>query len=316
MPSPRTRESLHRAFEAVRFLRERKHGWRVDDLAEALRCSRATAYRTLDFLKEVGVILEQELINGEARYRVDENAPPLQPTPTQVAAIQIARRWLTPLEGTELVRELDALLARARAPSKPPPVSPSTGPALHPLAKVNHHLELAIRDKRVTRILYQKPDETEPGWRHVEPMEFRLSRGDGLYVITHDRGRNDIRTFKVMRIRDVELTEEVFTGRPYSPGKLFADSVGVWSGDPVTLTIRIIPEAAALVREYRLVESQEEERQPDGSVIIRATVAGMIEPMHWVRSWGHKAVALAPEAFVQLVRDELRAALEAYGPPA
>src|SRR5690606_38477259 len=76
--------------------------------------------------------------------------------------------------------------------------------------------------------------------------------------------------------------------------KAFDHSVKAWTGEPVRVRVVLSPRVAWLAPEYPLHPSQRIEPQPDGSALVSAKVAGPVEAMRWVLSWGGEAEALEP----------------------
>jgi proteasome accessory factor C len=71
----------------------------------------------------------------------------------------------------------------------------------------------AIAARRVLAIHYYKENEDEFTRREVEP--YRLANGaEGWYVACFDRRRDDIRHFRLDRIKSAEVTEEGYEPRP------------------------------------------------------------------------------------------------------
>jgi predicted DNA-binding transcriptional regulator YafY len=132
-------------------------------------------------------------------------------------------------------------------------------------------------------------------------------------VVAFDIDRGDWRTFKAARIEgDLALDGDADPHPEYDGDSLFRDSVGVWSGDPVDVTIRLTPEVAPRASEYQLINSQVVELSADGGVIVRARVSGLAEVVRWILSWGGAAEALAPDELREAVKEELAQALGAY----
>jgi predicted DNA-binding transcriptional regulator YafY len=80
----------------------------------------------------------------------------------------------------------------------------------------------------------------------------------------------------------------------------------------VAVAVRITPEGARFVHEFPLVQDQDVVPANDGSVVVRATVAGTEEVVKWALSWGRKAEVLEPMELRERVATELREALGAY----
>ena len=64
--------------------------------------------------------------------------------------------------------------------------------------------------------------------------------------------------------------------------------------EPLDVVIRFSPAVAKRAAETRWHPSQETEEQPDGSLLWRATVAGMREIRIWIMGWGADAEVLEP----------------------
>ncbi|MEW5847826.1 MAG: WYL domain-containing protein [Myxococcota bacterium] len=311
----KNKEMLTRQLGHVLALQGVKRGLRVEQLVERCNASRATVYRDLETLEEAGVPIRTETVNGETRYLLEWSLPPLRPTPMQVAAILMLRQVMTPLEGTEILRELDGLLA-AMAPPRVAELPVTLAPSAHPQVPgdVIRAMETAVAQRRRLAFLYRKPGGS-PERRVVDPQELRLHE-DQLYLVAFDTQRNDWRVFKPARAEQPEILDEPAAQRPdYDPQRIFANSMGIWSGDTVEVAVRIRAQVAPLIHEWPLSDTQTLAPQPDGAVVVRAHVAGTMEALHWVLRWGRNAEALEPAFFREQVRAELETALSPYRAP-
>jgi predicted DNA-binding transcriptional regulator YafY len=291
-------------------------GATVQKLGERAGCSRATVYRYLDLLEEAGVPISCEKRNGEARYRLlsKSGLPELGLTSLQVAALHFARRELEPIAGSELVAELDALLAKLRPVERQQTFRFAARPTGRPDAlKV---IDRALRSKRRLRIEYRAASRRGvPAAALVEPLMLSVADGDA-YLRAYSLERGAERTYKIARVSRVELINEPVSYRPERPlEEAFVHSVKAWSGEPTMVRIRLDREVAWLAREYPLVEGQKLEEGRDGAVVIEATVSGIVEAARWVLSWGGAAEALHPPALRALLSRELAKGLAKYGRP-
>lgn len=107
-------------------------------------------------------------------------------------------------------------------------------------------------------------------------------------------------------------SERIWRLPPYDPDEVFRHTVGIWSGEPVDVVIRLSEMGARFLADWPLSEEQRVEPLPDGGAVVRATVAGDVEVLRWVTRWGRHAEVLKPERLRAMVADELRAALRAY----
>lgn len=275
--------------------------------------SRATLYRDLTVLKAAGVPVVTDTVNSEARHRLEHgDMPALNPTPLQLFALGVARSVLAPLEGLSLVRELDALLGHTRG-SGPAVLPLSIAPAAaSPSPEATAAVEEALQSRRRLSFGYQSPKSEIAQPRVVDPIGLRAVEGH-LYLVAFDVSKRGARTFKLPRMRDVVVLAEAAESHPeVDEEALFADSVKAWAGPSHDVVIKIPARLAGVAAEWPLIAGQEVHDQGDGSALVRARVAGLIEAMRWVLRWGADAEVVAPAELRERVADELRRALTAY----
>lgn len=291
-------------------------GLRVAQLCEKTGLTRSTTYRHLKFLQEAGVPLAVETNNGEARYRFlrASELPEMGFSSLQIAALHLARQELEPLAGAALVSELDAFLEKFR-PNEPQQAFrfAPRNPGQPDLLKA---VDQALHYRRRARIEYRAASRNgASSVVHIEPLLLNVAEGEPyLRAFCVERGAE--RTYKVARIARFELTREPTTYRPaHAPQDTFARSVKAWSGEVVTVKVRLDPDVAWRAREYPLIPDQALEPNKDGSVVVTARVAGIIEATQWILSWGGAAEALEPPALRESTRAALVKALEKYDGP-
>ncbi|HEX2016769.1 MAG TPA: WYL domain-containing protein, partial [Solirubrobacteraceae bacterium] len=152
----------------------------------------------------------------------------------------------------------------------------------------------AIRAGCLLELEYYKANEDEFSQRRVEPYAL-INGQEGWYVASYDPDRDQMRHFRLDRIKRAEVTDESFEPRPeVNPS---ADVEG-WprTGEVEasrTARVWISPERARWAREERKVA----EELSDGAVLIELGYAGT----HWLvrqilREAGDAAVLEPPEA--------------------
>jgi proteasome accessory factor BC len=149
----------------------------------------------------------------------------------------------------------------------------------------------AIAAGRTLRLDYYKPNEDEFVQRTIEPYALMNGR-EGWYVASFDPARDDVRHFRLDRIRNAEMTEERFTRRPeVDPA---ADVDGWPRTGEVTASriarVWVSPERARWAREERRVN----EELADGSVIVELPFKGVDWLVREVLAEAGDAVVLEP----------------------
>ncbi|MEW6093467.1 MAG: CRISPR-associated helicase Cas3' [Chloroflexota bacterium] len=125
-----------------------------------------------------------------------------------------------------------------------------------------------------------------------------------------------MRTFKIERIRRTEVTHESYTlPADFDPRNFLADAWGVWytESEPVEVTLKFSPKVARRLQETRWHRSEQEEVQPDGSIIWQARIAEPKEMLPWVRGWGADVEVLEPEGLRKELEKEARRLARVYG---
>lgn len=304
--------SLQRQWRLLETLHGKRYGLAVRKLLDELGTSKATLYRDLRLLQEAGFPITREEQNGEVRYSLlGEPMPAVQLTIRQVLALRLARRMLAPLQGTKILRELDALLPRkVRAEGRAPVVEV---PLPHVVGEpsIATAVEQAMTTGRRIAFMYAAT-RGAPSLRKVDPLALHVRDGQ-LYLNAFDVHRAALRTFKFARLSAAQVLEEKAEPHDeYDEARVFAHAAKVWDGPLVEVTVQISPRGARFAREWPLVPSQQIQTQADGSVIVRAQVAGTVEALRWVLRWGKDAVVLQPPDLRANVLDELKRALVAY----
>jgi predicted DNA-binding transcriptional regulator YafY len=160
-----------------------------------------------------------------------------------------------------------------------------------------------IEARHVVAIHYYKENEDEFTKREIEP--YRLANGpEGWYVASYDRKRQDIRHFRLDRIKEAEVTSE-----PYEPREEFADIASIeggWLTDgqvPAADVARIwvSPERARWAREDHTVV----EELSDGAVVIEVPYGSVDWLLREVLKGAGELVVIEPDDAREAIRGEL-----------
>lgn len=150
----------------------------------------------------------------------------------------------------------------------------------------------AIANRRVLELHYYKENEDQFTTREVEP--YRLANGpEGWYVGCYDLSRDDIRHFRLDRIKEARLTKRRFEPRievEEMPGLETWLSDGEVEGAKVA-RVWVAPERARWISEERTVI----EELADGAVIVELPYAGTAWLVREILKGAGDLVVLEPE---------------------
>jgi proteasome accessory factor C len=171
----------------------------------------------------------------------------------------------------------------------------------------------AIAKRRMIELEYYKENEDELSERRVEPYALTNGR-EGWYVASFDPERDDMRHFRLDRIKSVTVTGETFEPRPEVDP---AAEVDGWlrTGEVQasrSARVWVSPDRARWAREARRVV----EERSDGAVVVELSFAGVDWLVREILREAGDAAVLEPQDAREAVRAALARLREAQDPPA
>lgn len=159
-------------------------------------------------------------------------------------------------------------------------------------------LATAWSTQTAVRMRYQSLSSTEVREWRLEPFFIEMTGiGYSSYVIGQARrkGAGGLRTFKLDRIKSLELLDERFeVPSDLTLSTLLAGSWGIMYGDECEVKLRFSPRVARRVKESIWHPSQVVEDDPDGGCVLSMRVGSLLEMTPWIRSWGPEVEVLEP----------------------
>jgi CRISPR-associated endonuclease/helicase Cas3 len=169
--------------------------------------------------------------------------------------------------------------------------------------------------KRVLRLVY-RPLHGEPFECHFSPYLLEPSAvGYTTYAIGHSDPPGALRTRKLERIQEAELTRQTFDVPSDFPGLEILRSawVIIFGEELVEVRLRFSRQAAERVQETRWHPSQTVEPAEDGGCLWTAQVADVTDMLPWVRGWGSAVTVLEPPELRRRLEREARTLATIYG---
>lgn len=141
--------------------------------------------------------------------------------------------------------------------------------------------------------------------------------GRTVHVIGLREPINQIRTFKVERIRTISLLPEPYTiPADFDPQEKLRNAWGIWYTDkePVEVELRFHQRRVHRILETTWHHNEEVSiDEMDGSVIWRAKVDEWQEMLPWIRGWGADCEVVRPRELRETLMGETKAMAERYG---
>lgn len=299
----------------------------ITSLASLIGTSSKTIRRDISELKLQGILIsEVSEANNRKVYSIDKSAlPPLKLTFDEALAIFFGTKSLSGFEGTGFEEAAISAISKLRAFLGEPEsqyldkVLPRIHSSKRHEALCNNRsvvddLMVALEDERAIFIEYASAKSTEPLTYDIYPYGMSEHKG-GLYVFGYSCHHSEVRTWKVDRILDAELTLFPFK-RPedFDIANYLKTAFGVVAGDDLQLVkIRFTGSAVRYVCERRYHPTQQVEKQADGSVHLTVELSSMLEIKSWILSFGSSAEVLQPPELRKSIEEEIRHLQRVYG---
>lgn len=322
------RDRTARLTRVMRLLQGNPDGLTPAELARRLGMSVRTVYRDLRAIEgELGVPTWAQ----DGRWGIDQEKaflPPLKLTLAEAMAVVLSARLLVryadkynPSLAAAFEKLEEGLPPSLREHVERTVATLSAAPRDEHFNEIVDKLTRAWAERRVVAIDYAPAAYDKgavPRRAEVRPYLIEPSlQTHALYLIGFDETRGALRTFKIERIRDAALTPRTFPALdPEEADATAAALRRAWDiiadNDPMEVTLRFAAGVAGRVSETNWHPSQRLERQDDGSLLWRATVAGPIEIRLWILGWGDDVEVVSPAALRDDVRATLQRALARY----
>ena len=284
-------------------------------------------------MKRAGFPFEETLGDyGRKQLRLSPGKalPALSLNWEEAISLWLARRFMKPLAGTHFWIAVNRAFEKVRAVLGDEPLryiermasafhltTGDGGEKYAPKALILDDLTRAIDQCRMTDLVYQSENATEPASRTVYPYGWVMHHGS-LYLVAHAPDHGEVRVYKADRMESVAVDELKFQ-RPldFSLSRFFAGSFGVYRGEgqsPIAVRIKFLPAVARAIGEKQFHPSQKLTRERDGSVTAEFKLTATQELKSWLLSWGANAVVLEPQALADEMRAEVQSLVRLYAP--
>lgn len=320
-------DQLGRQWKILQTLLYSRQGLSVSKIAEDLECHSRTVYRDLEALQVAGFPIYTDRSDGTNLWKILDSAKKPLPLPldlTELTALYFSRHLVRFLKGTYFHDALESLFKKIKAL-----LPPHAGEYLD---KVEEHLWIgkrpykhyesmnellsqindALMGRKKIDIDYYTMRRKQTSGRRVAPYRLWF-HNDSFYIIGFCEKRQDVRIFALDRIRSLRVCAETFeVSAGIDADAIPRSSFGVFTGEPVQVTIRFSRIAAEYIQERIWHDTQRIHTHGDGSITFEARVAGIQDVKFWVMSWGAEARVIAPDELRQAICSEVEAMHRMY----
>ncbi len=280
------------------------------ELAYRFAVSTRTIYRDIRTLEQAGVPVLT--LDGKGYTLLDGyRLPPVMFTRDEAIALLTAEKMATGLTDMSTAQLTGAAMDKLRAALRRvdrdhlETLSPRIqvlGPVREP-ERPNAYQQLvtAIATQQVVHLHYSAADADELTERDIEPIGLYLSQQ--WHVVAYCRLRQAFRNFRLDRIRQLIIRQEVFTSRTETLQQYWTDTANRLGRDKVVIRFQ----ATAVQREFaqRLHDTKHqygwahEEMQADGSLDMTFFIGSLAYIAAWLLPYAGGVTVVEPAALRQ-----------------
>lgn len=313
---------LHRCFAG------RRTSLSIEDIGVRLECSKSTAYRLVELLRDR---LGAPIIRTDGGFLYDRSNPKsiyelpgLWFTAAELQALLVFQRLLQSLEPglleeqlTPLRRRIDQLLSHRRLnlggiDQRIRVLGAAARAAGHAFRSVAS----ATLQRRRLRFRYHSRHKDELRERRVSPQRLVHYR-DNWYLDAWDHDQDALRMFSLDRIENIAVGEEKAHDLPEAElDAVLASAYGIFSGEAdKEAVLRFSAERARWVADEQWHPRQSGRFLEDGLYELRLPYRDSRELVMDVLRHGPEVEVVAPESLRWEVVDQLRRTMQRYGGP-
>lgn len=163
----------------------------------------------------------------------------------------------------------------------------------------------AIMDQKTIHVVYHAQYRNETTERKFDPY-YLVPRDQRFYVIGFCHLKQAIRTFRLSRFQQVEMTDQAFDKGDFNIKHYLKNTWSIDRGQKNTrFIVRFSPEVARYIKEEELFVHPRMTDEKGGSLLFEVTVNNEKEFLKWVLQYGPDAEIIEPKAAREQMREKL-----------
>lgn len=300
-------------------------GLRVVEIAEACGVDRRTIYRDLSLLEEVGLpiyqkdgrfFLNHEYYVANARLNLNESVALFiaaratshfaeQQNPHLISALKKLSMILPEPLAVHLLHVVEAVRGN---------------PVDRAFVAVLETFTRAWAERTKVKLWYRSADSYNTHAHEFATYFIEPTANGGLYAIGYDYLAQQVRAFKLQRIKRVQLLPakydipKFFDRRRYLAG-LWGMMRGDTGDKPVEVVLAFAPDLTALIRERAGEAAPSIIDQDDDRCLLKVQVSDWREALPWVRSLGAQVEVIEPKVLRDEIIAEVTKVMSMYAAP-
>ncbi|SFD65363.1 Predicted DNA-binding transcriptional regulator YafY, contains an HTH and WYL domains [Lentibacillus persicus] len=298
---------------------DEQHDMGIDELINKLRTlsgdttfDKRTIKRDLETLDD----MDFEIVKNQGRYGKIKYSHQTRLFETYQLRLIIdailSARFITTNEKEKLIKKIKNLTSHHVAKTLPEPVVFSQSANIdYERVKLNiDSVHRGISEGKVLIYQYGKFNvkkefeyHRDGDFYYVEPYAL-IWQNDFYYLIGVFQETNEIRHYRLDRIRNIEVSNEMFKKRDFNLQEYVNQSFHMFAGEEMRIKIRFHNSLVNVVLDRFGQEA--DIREVDDEHFVLSTKAKLSEGLvNWILTWGDRAKVLSPEHLVSRLRTQI-----------
>lgn len=232
----------------------------------------------------------------------------------------LSARFITTNEKKKLIKKMKQLTSKSIGKTLPEPILFSQTTSMdYDLVKLNIDcVHRAISESNVLTYKYGKYNvekkfeyHRDGDTYHVEPYAL-IWQNEFYYLIGRFIETNEMRHYRLDRIRDINLSEQSFVkSSDFHLQEYINQSFHMFAGEEIWIKIRFHSELVNVVLDRFGKEADIQKIDDDHFILsTKAKLSGGL--INWILTWGNQAKVLSPNHLVERVKDKIRQMNDIY----
>lgn len=224
----------------------------------------------------------------------------------------LSARFITTNEKEKLIKKVKRLTSKHIAKTLPEPVLFSQSANVdYELVKLNiDSVHYAISERKVLTYQYGKFNvdkqfeyNRDGDTYYTEPYAL-IWQNDYYYLIGRFQETNDIRHYRLDRIRNIMVTGERFVKRDFNLHEYVNQSFHMFAGEEIWIKVRFHINLVNVVLDR--FGQDADIRKTGGTHFVLSTKAKLSDGLvNWILTWGNQAKVLTPDYLVDMIKEKI-----------
>ncbi|MCK8816756.1 WYL domain-containing protein [Natroniella sulfidigena] len=295
------------------------------DIMDILDIKKSSFYRYLKELEKADIPIDYDQKAGGYKIREDYHMTPPNLTISEALALVVGGNSILSNSDLPYFKEMNMAIAKLMAslPDKTREMLSQLEDRIHfslnTLVDYEKHGEVfnllndAIREESNLWIKYYSHTGNKVSERTVSPYILNLKKGF-IYLIAYCHKREEVRVFRIDRIREIEVTANKFKyPEEFSLKQYLGNSWGIMRGEEdIKVKVKFSGDLARWMKESNHHRTQEIEELEDGSIIMSFVSCGFNEIKGWILKYGADAEVIEPKSLREEIKAEVKKMGEVY----